>query len=135
MTQGFQVILLLLSMKYELELCGRDLAAVQRSIKRKCMRGMHGKRMVAMIILTDESVAELGARLCLAIRSADSIENFWVLLAPKPDDVFGENGNFDPAVHRIREAWVEAWERNKPQHVGNPQRRYYANFKQRDQDL
>ena len=67
------------------------------------------------------------------IGGADSIENFWMLLAPKPNDVFGQNGGFDPAVHRIREAWVEAWERNKLQHVRKSQRRY-AGFKQRDQD-
>jgi len=69
---------------------------------------MHGKRMVTMIIVTDESVAELGARLRPLIGGADTIENFWMLLAPKPDDVFGQHGNFDPAVHRVREAWVEA---------------------------
>lgn len=94
---------------------------------------MHGKRMVTMIIVTEESVAEIGARLHSVIVGADSIENFWMLLAPKPNDVFGWNGNFDPAVHRIRQAWVEAWERNKPQHVRKLQRRD-ASFKQRDQD-
>ena len=133
MTNGFQAVLLILSLKFELEHCGRDLATIQNALERWCMRGMHGKRMVTMIIVTEEYVAELGARLRPVISNADSIENFWMLLAPKPDDVFGQYGNVDPAVHRIREAWVEAWKRNKPQHVRNAQRRY-ANFKQGDPD-
>jgi hypothetical protein len=133
MIYSFQAVLLILSLKYELEHCGRDLATVQNAIECWCLRGMHGKRMVTMIIVTDEPVAELGARLGPVISNADSIENFWMLLAPKPDDVFGQHGNFDPAVHRIRQAWVKAWERNKPQHVRKPQMRH-ASFKQRDED-
>lgn len=133
MTSGFQAILLILSLKYELEHCKRDLATVQNSIKRWCMRGMHGKRMVTMIIVTEESVAEIGARLRPVVGGADSIENFWMLLAPKPNDVSKQNGNFDSAVHWIRQGWVEAWERNKLQHVRKFQRRN-ASFKQRDQD-
>ncbi|NUJ80686.1 hypothetical protein HUN39_11740 [Methylocystis sp. FS] len=133
MQQGdkrYGVVLLHLSMKYELEDCGRDLAVIQKSIGRWCKRGMHGKRMVALLITTEESVQEIGERLRPVIGILDSVENFWIMAAPKPNDVFGQHGNLDPAVHRIGEAWVEAWERNKPHDMREAQRRN-ARFKQR----
>ena len=129
MASDFQVILVILSLNYELEICGRDLVAVQSSIKRWCKRGMHGKRMLTMIVVTDEFVAELGTRLHPVISRADSIETFWIFPAPNPDDICGHYGNLDPAVHWIREAWIEARERNKLQHVRKPQRRHVS-FKQ-----
>jgi hypothetical protein len=129
MTLGSQVIILILSLKYELEHCERDLKAAQASIKRWCKKGMHGKRMVAILIVTEETACELGARLRPVISNLDSIENFWFLPAPKNDDVFGQHGNVDPLVHRIREAWVEARKRDKPQHVREAQR-WNAGLKQ-----
>lgn len=125
-----QAVLLVLSLKFELEDCGRDLAEIQKKIRRWCKRAMHGKRMVALVIMTEETVHEIGVRLHEALTSASSVENFWIVKAPEPNDIFGQDGNFDPAVTRIGEAWVEAWERNKPQDMREAQRRN-ARFKNR----
>lgn len=128
--EKYQAVLLTLSLKFELEDCGRDIATIQRAISRKTTRGMHGKRMVTLIIVTDELVQAIGSRLRPIIDGANSVENFWIMLAPKPNDVFGQWGSFDPAVNRIREAWVDAWNRNKPQDMREAQRRN-ARFKDR----
>jgi hypothetical protein len=125
-----QAVLLILAMKFELEDCGRDLAEIQKKIGRWCKRAMHGKRMVALVIMTDETVYEIGARLHEALSSAGSVENFWFGTAPQPNDIFGQHGNLDPAVTRIGEAWAEAWKRNKPQDMREAQRRN-ARFKNR----
>jgi hypothetical protein len=71
-----QAALLVLSLKLELEDCGHDLAMIQGPIKQWCKRGMHGKRMVSLIVVTNETICELGERLRPFVERANAVENF-----------------------------------------------------------
>ena len=110
-------VLITLSLNYDLEHCQRDLARIHSAAPGKCFRGMHGKKMVSVIVATRESIQSFAEKMIPVLSGMDSIDNFWIALAPKPDDIFGKNGNLDPAVHYIRLAWVTAWEWDEADNV------------------
>lgn len=119
----FKPYLLILSLKFEIEDCSYEIAKVNREIREWCRPGMHGKRMVAFVIVTDETMTYLVNRLKRTIDQLPKIENFWCMAAPKADDIVGQHGFLDPVCHRIRTGWVEAGDRNKAQNVRRSQRR------------
>jgi hypothetical protein len=126
----YSAMQIILSLKFDLELCGRDLGIITKAISRHCTRGMHGNKMICLFIVTNETVLDVGQRLHGTLSNSNSVENFWIEMAPKPDDIFGQHGQLDPAVCRCRDAWVKAWDLNKPNDMREAQRRN-ARFKQR----
>src|SRR5579864_6443034 len=82
--------------------------------------GMHSKKAVAFVILTEESSEKLLERLTPTLESITSVENYWCHTIL--DDVVGRNGGIDPLRTYVTEAWQELGKRNKPNYVRQPER-------------
>lgn len=108
------VFVLQIITKYDLEDTPRLTADVLSFVKRWCKPGMHAKRNIAFVIVTDETLQELALRLwpnLVRLQELGSVERFFLNLAP--EEVVSDHGNVDALMHWMRLGRVEAWERNK----------------------
>ena len=121
MAGRYTVLLLRVGFKYEMERTANDISRIHRAINRSwCFPAMHSKRMVAFVILTEESEKELVDRVRPALDRITGIENYWCHIMPS--DVAAMNGDSDPLTCYVREAWEELRKRNNPNYVRQPER-------------
>lgn len=118
-----RVLLLHYTLKYDIDHAKADMIFLAGAMKRWSKRVMHGSRYVGVAIVTDETADQLRQRLAPVLDAMNVIDDFWIAPAPKADDVVGRLGNFSPFNHFLREAWVEAAKRSRPQNVRRLQRR------------
>lgn len=121
----YSVFLLQLITKNDLEDTPRLTGDVLKLIQRWCKPGMHAKRNIAFVIVSDETLQDLAARLWGALQEMKElgrIERFFLTAAP--DEVISDHGNIDPLRHWIGLGRVEAGQRSKPQDMRKGQGRH-----------
>lgn len=120
----YDVFVLQVILKNDLEDAPKLTGRVLSFIKRWCKPAMHAKRNIGYVIVTDETLDQLGDRLWPELQELielGSVERFF--LYPAPPGVISDHGKMDALAHWIRAGRVEAGERNKPQHVRDRERR------------
>jgi hypothetical protein len=121
MAGRYTVLLLRVGFLYELERTANDVSRIHRTIKRRwCYPAMHSKRMVAFVIVTEESPKRLMDRVGPTLEAISAIENYWCHYIF--DDIVAKNGNMDPLTCYVREAWQEVRKRNSTDYVREPER-------------
>lgn len=118
---NYTVLLLILETKYPIEHMGGQIGRLKKDIARWCQPGLHTNSTVGLLVVTSESSEELAVRIAPCIENLTGFNQFWCFTAP--EDIISQHGQFDPLMHRVRKAWVEARKRNRPQNVRYPQRR------------
>ncbi|WP_156398537.1 hypothetical protein [Mesorhizobium sp. Root102] len=117
------VFILQVITKYDIEDTPRLTREVLSFVKRWCKPGMHAKRNIAYVIVTDETLHDLASRLwndLIRLQELGSVERFFI--QPAPDEVISDHGSVDALMHWMRAGRVEAWERNKAQDVRHRKR-------------
>jgi hypothetical protein len=120
----FSVFILQLITKNDLEDTPRLTGQILTCVKRWCKMGMHAKRNIAFVIVTDETLSDLGTRLwpdLTRLQELGSVERFFIHAAP--DEVISDHGAIDALMHWMRAGRVEAWERNKAKDMRYRKRR------------
>jgi hypothetical protein len=121
----YSVFILQLITKHDFEDMPRLTGNVISFVKRWCKPGMHAKRNIAYVIVTDETLQQLSLRLwedLVRLRELGSVERFF--LQPAPEEVISDHGAVDALMHWMRAGRVEAGERNKAQDVRYRKRRH-----------
>jgi hypothetical protein len=112
----FQVVELTLLFKFPWKDLDRGrLIDIDRQVQRHIQRGKHTPYSFSMLVVTDESPAELVKRVRPGFEAVGVIEDFWAQIVGL--DATGPTGDFDPFTFRVKKAWVEANDRNKPKHL------------------
>lgn len=121
----YTVFILQVITKSDLEDTPRLTREVMSFVKRWCKPGMHAKRNIAYVIVTDETLQDLARRLwddLVRLQELGSIERFF--LQPAPVEVISDHGAIDALMHWMRAGRVEAGERNKTEDMRHRQRRH-----------
>ena len=119
----YDVFVLQVITKYDLEDCGPTIGRVKNLLQRWCHPGMHARRNIAFVMVTDESLKALGERLypgLAELKESGGVERF--MLTPDPGAVFSDYGEIDPLMHWLRLGRVEAGKRSDAQDVRHRQR-------------
>jgi hypothetical protein len=113
---------MILALKFDIEDVKGDLIRLTRAIKCPLKPCMHGKRMVGYVIVTHESVDELRDRIKQTLEDLEGIDDYHIFPAPKPEDVVGRAGSFNPLAHYLRLGWVENRQLGKSDDMREPKR-------------
>lgn len=115
----------LLRVEFKFDLAEKDsqraLGTLVKNVRRWARVAMHCKRSCALVIVTDESSAQLLARLRPVLEEFSSVDNYWCHAAPPA--VVARHGGMDPLVTRVAEAVEEIRQRRSSQHMRYGQRR------------
>jgi hypothetical protein len=115
------VVVLELSLKYELEEVHREIERVVKALGTRWHRkGKHLKYSVSFVIVTGETDKMLMDRLGPKLASINAIEKFFVFFAPRY--ALCSDGVMDPFSSAILDAWDVVRGRNQPQNMRQPQR-------------
>jgi hypothetical protein len=121
----YSVYILQVITKNDIEDTPRLTRDVLSFVKRWCKPGMHAKRNIAYVIVTEETLRELSSRLwndLIRLQDLGSVERFFVQTAP--EEVISDHGSLDALMHWMRAGRVEAGERNKAQDMHYRKRRH-----------
>lgn len=119
-----RVLELSLQTRYPIEhLSRQDMIAIANITKRWARRAKHSKYTVSLVVVTNESPQELMDRIGAGLEAITAIER--AQCSDLGRDVAATDGNMDPFVTFVREAWKEADRKNssrvirepKPKHV------------------
>jgi hypothetical protein len=120
MAARYKVMLLRVALQYEIEKAASAVPRIISATKCWCKPAMHSKRMVAFVILTEETSEQLMDRLRPSLDSLTAIENYWChTILP---DVVARERNVDALTTYVREAWEELRKRNDPQNMRKSKR-------------
>ncbi|RWA66848.1 hypothetical protein [Mesorhizobium sp.] len=97
------VILLQVLLKYEPELCIREVTALRKALGADTYPVMHGKRHAAFVTIRYGTPAELVERF-RHLLEVDAFENYWALIPLKP--TAGKFGGLDSLPSRIKFAYA-----------------------------
>jgi hypothetical protein len=115
-------LLLILSLNFPIENIRGDIDKLLKTIKCPVKACMHGKRMIAYVIVTHEDVDQLRERVKDTIEELSGIEDYMLFPGPNPDDVRGRAGRMNPLAHWLRVGWVENRQLGRPKDVPDRQR-------------
>lgn len=97
------VLLLQVFLKFEAELCERELKALARAIGPLSKPVMHNKRHIGYVVITGETAQQLVDRLAFVL----DVDNFTDYTAvPVLGNPAGKHGGFNSLVTRIRLAYA-----------------------------
>jgi uncharacterized ferredoxin-like protein len=122
-----QVYLLRVEFKYELEKAQSGIRHIFLALKRPAWKAKHGTRTIAFLLVSNEELSQLVQRLRPALESAEGIFDYWCHVAPF--GVIARHGGMDSLTTRLNEAWLEARQWHKPEHMG--QAKVFDTFKRR----
>ena len=114
------VLKLTLSLKFDIEEHVADLKRVKSALARPATPGGHGRRSVAYIIRTHETPQELMDRLRSALETDRFVNVHCETASP---DMISRDGDIDPLVTRIREAYLKLRKLSQPKNMRNRQSR------------
>lgn len=103
-----QPLLLRIEFSFEMEHAGYALKPILQSIGRDYWKCSHGKRSIALVILTQESSIELVTR--LRLRDVTSIEDFSCYVAPI--GAICKHGGMSTLHDALKKAWDAVGRRN-----------------------
>lgn len=116
--QNYTVLELTLKFKTDWEyLDRRDLSKISKSISRWCKRAKYGGKIVGMLVVTNETAADLMKRVRAAFEAIPAIDDYWCQTAGS--DGIGRHGNLCPFQTAVGLAWEEARKRNYPKKVSD----------------
>jgi hypothetical protein len=113
---------MILALKFDIEHVKSDLARLTKEIKCPLKPCMHGKRMIAYVIVTHETVDELRERIKQILEELNGVDDYHIFPAPNPDHVVGRAGRVSPLAHWLRLGWLENRQFGKPDHMREPKR-------------
>ncbi|MBM2715425.1 hypothetical protein JQK88_30315 [Mesorhizobium caraganae] len=97
------VLLLQVFLKFEAELCDRELKALARAVGPVSKPVMHDKRHIGYVIITGETAQELVDRLAFVL-DADNFTDYTAV--PVLGNPAGKHGGFNSLVTRVRLAYA-----------------------------
>ena len=115
-------LLLILSLNYPIDDFARDRDTLLKAIKRPVKPCMHGKRMLAYVVVTHEDVDQFRERIKGTIEQLGGIDDYHLFPGPDPDDVRGRAGKMNPLSHWLRAGWVENRQFGRTENVPERQR-------------
>jgi hypothetical protein len=128
------VLVLDLSLKYELEEAKRDIEKVVLSLGTRWHRkGKHQRCSLSFVVVTTETDKMLMDRLGHRLQRVGAVEKFHIFQAPRY--ALCSDGPIDPFSSAILDAWDVVRQRHQPQNVRKPERlggRSFGPVKDRD---
>ena len=116
-----KVVLLQVSLRWELEEAQRDIEQVVRALGPRWHRkAQHMRYSVTFVIVTSKTETDLMNRLRTKMERVRAVERFWVFLAPH--FAMCTDGPVDPFSSAILDAWDVVRDRNQPQDMRRAQR-------------
>jgi hypothetical protein len=116
-------LIVVLSLSFPIEDVRKDIDILLKTVKCPVKACMHGKRLIAFVVVTHETIDQFLSRIKTVIDELGGIEDYWLFPAPNPDDVRGRAGHVSPLAHWLRMGWVETRQLGKSKDVGHRQRR------------
>jgi hypothetical protein len=114
---------MVLSLKFEIEDVKGDIDRLLKELKRPVKACMHGKRMIAYVVVTHEALDELLGRIKQTLDDLNGVDDYWIFPGPNPDYVVGRMGHMSPLAHWLRTGWVENRQFSDAQNMSEPKRR------------
>lgn len=122
------VLLLQLSLKYELENAQRDIERVVSTLNTRWHRkAKHMKNSVTFVIVTGETDTSLMEHLKPRLDRIVGIENYWIFQAPRY--ALCRDGSIDPFSSAILDARKMIGERRYSQHMRDMKRSRGSSFR------
>jgi hypothetical protein len=111
-----QPFLLRVEFSFELDHAHKAIGQIVKAFQRPMWKGMHGKRTIGFVIVTDETGVELLRRLRPSLDAISGIDKYWLHVAPPA--VLAKDGSLDPLATAVEKAWAFLREGLRKKNVG-----------------